>query len=35
VSEHGEFVILDDSGSGDFMVNVDFLRAIAVELEAQ
>ena len=34
VSEHGEFVILDDSGYGDFVVKVDFLRAIAAELEA-
>jgi hypothetical protein len=34
VSEHGEFVILDDSGYGDFVVKVDFLRAIADELEA-
>jgi hypothetical protein len=33
VSEHGEFVILDDSGNGDFVVKVDFLRAIAKELE--
>jgi hypothetical protein len=33
VSEHGEFVILDDSGYGDFVVKVDFLRAIAKELE--
>lgn len=33
VSEHGEFVILDDSGYGDFVVKVDFLRAIAAELE--
>jgi hypothetical protein len=35
VSEHGEFVILDDSGYGDFVVKVDFLRAIAAELEGQ
>jgi hypothetical protein len=35
VSEHGEFVILDDSGYGDFVVKVDFLRAIAAELETQ
>jgi hypothetical protein len=35
VSEHGEFVILDDSEYGDFVVKVDFLRAIADELEAQ
>jgi hypothetical protein len=35
VSEHGEFVILDDSGYGDFVVKVDFLRAIADELERQ
>ena len=34
MSEHGEFVILDDSGYGDFVVKVDFLRAIAAELEA-
>ena len=33
VSEHGEFVILDDSGYGDFVVKVDFLLAIADELE--
>ena len=33
VSEHSEFVILDDSGYGDFVVKVDFLRAIAAELE--
>jgi hypothetical protein len=35
VSEHGEFVILDDSGYGDFVVKVDFLRAIAAELDGQ
>jgi hypothetical protein len=35
VSEHGEFVILDDSRYGDFVVKVDFLRAIADELEGQ
>jgi hypothetical protein len=35
VSEHGEFVILDDSGDGDFVVKVDLLRAIANQLEAK
>jgi hypothetical protein len=35
VSEHGEFVILDDSGYGDFVVKVDFLRATAAELEGK